>query len=313
MCRNLYMIQRSLKIFSEEALTEHRKSYIMKLHVLFEGGDKRMGYLLFFLGALWNTLGAMAVCGLCVTLFRNVFVSLMGGKIGRGIVMGTSVLGTPIHELGHALMCLLFGHRITAMKLWQPSSPDGRLGYVTHTYRPKNLYHILGNLFIGLGPIFSGLGVLTLAFWLGFPDTFSAYMRTASDMATRSDGFFSIFAEGLRILPRMLEELVHGDEIPLWGRILALVVILAVAQHVSLSLEDIKSSLTAIPLYLAGLLLLTLVCGIIGAGAMDAVSGALAGFAAYVTVLFVIVLVSSLLQLLVALPVWGIRMLFARR
>ncbi len=271
-----------------------------------------MEYVLFFVRVLWFTLGAGVVCGSCVSLFRRIFIAMMGGGFGRGVVLTTSILGTPVHELGHALMCLLFGHTITDMSLWQPSSPDGRLGYVTHAYRPRNLYHVLGNLFIGIGPIFSGLGVLTLAFWLGFPQTFSAYMTTASSMAAEGEGFFTLFVEGLKMLPRMPEEWINDESIPIWGRVIALLVILAVSQHISLSPEDIKGSLTAIPLYAALLLILTAVCGLLGEYAMTAVTGALAQFSAYLTALFVIVLVSALIQLLVALPVWVLRMLFRR-
>lgn len=272
-----------------------------------------MSYILFFLGALWYTLGAVVVCGLCVSLFRTLFVRLMGDGAGRGVVMATSILGTPVHELGHAIMCLIFGHKITDMSLWQPTSYDGRLGYVTHAYHPRNMYHILGNLFIGIGPIFSGLGVLTLAFWLGFPETFSEYMATASDMASEGENFFALLLEGLKMLPEFFKELIGGTESPLWGRIIALVVILAVAQHISLSPEDIKGSLTAIPLYVGAILILSVVCGLLGEAAMDTVSGGLAKFSAYLTSLFVIVLVSAFLQLLIALPVWGARMLFGRR
>jgi hypothetical protein len=248
-----------------------------------------------------------------VSLFRTLFVYLMGDGAGRGVVMATSILGTPVHELGHAAMCLIFGHRITAMSLWHPTSRDDRLGYVTHAYNPRNVYHILGNLFIGIGPIFSGLGVLTLALWLGFPETFSAYMTTASGMAADGASFLSLILEGLKMLPRMLEELAFGTSVPLWGRIIALVVILAVAQHVSLSPEDIKGALTAIPLYLGLILILSVVCGLLGTGAMESMSEVLARFSAYLTALFLIVLVSAFLQLLIALPVWGARMLFGRR
>ena len=126
------------------------------------------------------------------------------------------------------------------------------------------------------------------------------------------EGFFVLFAEGLKILPRLLTELIHGDAVPLWGRILALLVILSVSQHVSLSPEDIKGALTAIPLYLAIVLIVTLVCALIGSLAMDAVLGGLAIFSAFLTALFVIVLMAALLQVLIALPVWGLRVMFGR-
>ena len=271
-----------------------------------------MSYVLFFLKALWYTLGAVVICGLTVSLCRKLFVSMLGGGFGRGVLLATSIVGTPVHELGHAAMCLLFGHRITAMSLWQPRSPDGNLGYVTHAYRKRNLYHILGNLFIGIGPIFSGLAVLALALRLGFPDTLSAYASTASRMAASGEGGVTLFLEGLKILPRMVVELTSGGSVPLWGRLLALVVILSVSQHVSLSPADIKGALTSIPIYLVLVLLLTAVCGLLGQNAMDTVAGALALFSAYLTALFVIVLVTSLVQIAIALPVWLIRKLVGR-
>jgi len=271
-----------------------------------------MSYVLFFLGVLWYTLGAVVICGLAVSLCRNLFVSMMGGGFGRGVVLATSIVGTPVHELGHAIMCLLFGHRITSMSLWQPRSPDGNLGYVTHVYRRRNLYHILGNLFIGVGPIFSGLAVLTLALLLGFPDTLSAYAATASRMASAGEGGISLFLEGLKMLPRMVEELTVSGSIPLWVKVLSLLVILSVSQHISLSPADIKGALTALPIYLALVLILTAICGLLGQDAMNTVTGGLALFSAYLTALFVMVLVTSLLQLAIALPVWLLRKLLGR-
>ena len=268
-----------------------------------------MSYVWFFLYALWYTLGAVVICGLAVSLCRKLFVSMMGGGFGRGVVMATSIVGTPVHELGHAVMCLLFGHRITDMALWQPRAKDGNLGFVTHAYRKRNLYHVLGNLFIGIGPIFSGLGVLTLALWLGFPQTFSDYAATAVRVATAGEGGLFLAGEGLKMLPRMWRELTVEGTVPLWGRIAALLVIFSVAQHISLSPADIKGALTAIPLYLVLILILTGICGMLGQPAMDNVTEALALFSACLTALFVVVLVCASIQLVIALPVWMIRKL----
>lgn len=268
-----------------------------------------MTYVWFFLYAVWYTLGAVVICGLAVSLCRKLFVSMMGGGFGRGVVMTTSILGTPVHELGHALMCLLFGHKITDMALWQPRAQDGNLGFVTHAYRKRNPYHVLGNLFIGIGPIFSGLGVLTLALWLGFPQSFSEYAATSVGMATAGEGELAIMGEGLKMIPRMWQELTQGETASLWGKIIALLVIFSVAQHISLSPADIRGALSAIPLYLVLILLLTGVCGLLGASAMESVTGALSAFSASLTALFVVVLICASIQLVIALPVWVLRKL----
>ena len=271
-----------------------------------------MPYILFFLGALWHTLGAVIICGLAVAGIRHLFLCMMGQGFGRGVVLATSIVGTPVHELGHAAMCLLFGHKIKSMSLWQPKSPDGNLGYVTHTYRRRNPWHILGNLFIGIGPIISGLSVIALALLVGFPATLSDYAGTASDLLSSGESGMSLLLEGLRMLPHLVEELLHDPAVPVWARLLALLLIFAVAQHVSLSPADIKGSLTAIPLYLVLVLILTVVCGLFGQTVMDTVLGGLALFAGCLWGFFTVVLVASLFQILLALPVWAVRVLLGR-
>lgn len=271
-----------------------------------------MIYVRFFLGVIWYTLGAVVVCGLCVSLCHTLFEKLMGSGAGRTAVMVTSVVGTPVHELGHALMCLLFGHKIVKMSLWQPRATDGNLGYVTHSYHPRNPYHILGNLFIGIGPIFSGLAVVTLALWLCFPDTLSAYFSAASAMAAEGEGGIPLFLEGLKMLPHMVSEASAVTSVPLWGQIVAVLIILSVSLHIELSPADIKGSLKAIPLYLVPVLVLSVICGLLGEGAMTAVTAALSLFSAYLTALFVIVLVAAVLQLIPALLVWVVRKLIGR-
>lgn len=272
-----------------------------------------MSYVLFFLGALWYTLGAVLICGTAVALCRYLFIRMMGPGFGRGVVIATSVVGTPVHELGHALMCLLFGHRITAMALWQPRSKDGNLGYVTHVYKNKNPYHVLGNLFIAVGPIFSGLAVITLALRLGFPHAFSDYTASASALIVAGKSGLSLFAEGLGMLPRLARELANvGRPVPLWGQIPALLVILSVSQHISLSIDDIRGGARALPLYGALILLLTVVCGLLGQSAMDGVIAALRQFSGHMTALLTVALAASLLQLILALPVLLIRLLTGR-
>jgi hypothetical protein len=40
-------------------------------------------------------------------------------------------LGTPIHELGHALFCVIFMHRIVEIEFFKPDPLTGTLGYDT--------------------------------------------------------------------------------------------------------------------------------------------------------------------------------------
>ena len=258
-----------------------------------------MNYVLFFLEMLFYTIGAVMICGLVVGLCERLMIYWMGDGIGRGLVICTSIIGTPVHELSHALMCLLFGHKIQKIKLWQPCSADGTLGYVTHSYRRNNPYHILGNLFIGIGPIFGGLGVMTLCMYLCFPQTVNTYFASVSGMVNGGSSVGAILAESLQMIPHMIGEF-SSNALPTWARIVGLVVMFSVSMHINLSIADIKGAATAIPLYLALILIPTIIISLMGQENMDTVSGGLQIFSAFMFSLFAVVFVFCLLQLLVA-------------
>jgi hypothetical protein len=75
--------------------------------------------------------------------------------------------GTLVHETGHALFCLLFGHRITGIKLFDFAPRDGTRGHVSHTFDPANPWQQVGNFFIGIAPILFGtLAIVAAARWL---------------------------------------------------------------------------------------------------------------------------------------------------
>ena len=72
-------------------------------------------------------------------------------------------LGTAVHETGHALFCLLFGHRITGIQLFDFRPRDGTRGHVSHTFDPANPWQQAGNFFIGIAPILFGTLVIVAA------------------------------------------------------------------------------------------------------------------------------------------------------
>lgn len=73
----------------------------------------------------------------------------IGGQIGFGF------LGIIIHETSHLMVALLFGHHVDQVRLLRiPSADNNSLGYVHHTWNDRNLYQKMGNLFIGVAPIF---------------------------------------------------------------------------------------------------------------------------------------------------------------
>lgn len=116
------------------------------------------------------------------------FISLISGLVIGGLVLGylerqanrrmidafglksiywTAWLGTPVHELSHVFIGLMFRHRITEVKLLQTVDTDGTMGYVRHAYHPSSLYQRIGNFFIGVAPLIGGsLLIACTAAWL---------------------------------------------------------------------------------------------------------------------------------------------------
>lgn len=123
--------------------------------------------------ALLNTLLLLGA-GLLPWCIFALLMQLLSGQLSKKLIrlLGEKTFicltapGVIAHELGHAFFCILFGHKITDMKLFTMSEGD-TLGYVSHSYDPDNIYHKIGNFFIGTGPVWFGATLLTLlSLWL---------------------------------------------------------------------------------------------------------------------------------------------------
>jgi hypothetical protein len=211
-----------------------------------------LDFLLYFLTMILGTLGIFVACGLVVYWICRWFSRLIGSG-SRMWFRTTSMIGTPVHELGHTVMCKIFSHRITSMKLWNPRPTNGVYGYVEHSYSKRNLWARFGNLFVGMGPLFSGLGVTLLALWLCFPTLWAEYLSTTSSLAVTGEtgATFAEIARGVFVLIRGIPNAFRET----WLKsTLGLLVILSISLHISLSPQDIKSSVGALPIY-GGLML----------------------------------------------------------
>lgn len=101
--------------------------------------------------------GAIILIGFFLGVLRNSSIKNFQRSFGMKAVMVTGFIGVPIHELSHAIVAVIFRHRITEVKLLQKPDANGVLGYVNHSYNPKSIYQEIGNFFIGIAPIFGGI------------------------------------------------------------------------------------------------------------------------------------------------------------
>ena len=203
-------------------------------------------FLLYVGKLLLLTLGTVIGCGLAVRLCSWLFCRLSGRRSAL-IFDITSTIGTPIHELGHAIMCLIFGHKIQEVRLWiPPPHENGMAGYVSHQYNKRNLWQNLGNLFIGLGPILSGLAVVVLALYICFPTQWGDYLAQSRALIESNASAAEVSTSVLSLF----QSIPAAFRANWWLSLIGLIVIFAVSMHIDLSPADIQNSAGAFPLYL---------------------------------------------------------------
>lgn len=154
----------------------------------------------------------------------------------------TAWLGTPVHELGHAVMCLIFGHRVTGIKLLQATAPDGTIGYVTHAYNPDSLYQKTGNFFIGLAPLVSGSLSIFLCTYVLVRDSYRTildYLIGRQHFSLLDPVTWVTFGQAVRSIFSGLFSWENAANPAFW---LFFVLSLCIASHMSLSREDIRGA-----------------------------------------------------------------------
>ena len=90
--------------------------------------------------------------------------SIFGHRISRVIFKLTTIVGTPIHELSHAIACVLFGHKITGIKLLDLSFKNSTLGYVNHSWNTRSVYQSIGCFFIAIAPLITASLIVYFSF-----------------------------------------------------------------------------------------------------------------------------------------------------
>ena len=266
-----------------------------------------LDFCLIFLQISLYPIGAFLICGLIVA-FCERMVMYFCGRGGRGIIYATSIIGTPVHELGHALMCLIFGHRIQDMCIWCPDSGDGTLGYVEHSYNRRNIYQRLGNMFIGMGPIFSGLLFTFLVMLICFTETFDAHVISVFTEGYEISSFSDLFVGGFSMIGDMFRDPTRIVIV----KILGFVLIMCTCLHINLSPADIKGSLSSLPVYLAITLLISLPVYFISGGFESAVIGGLSSWFSMGLTLYLPVMVAAACILIISFAFYIIRSLVNR-
>jgi hypothetical protein len=252
-----------------------------------------MSVLLFIRDLLIATFGQMAslfagvfVFGLLINFLSQLTFKALEKAFGRGGVYLVAWLGTPVHELGHALFCVIFFHKIEEVKFFQPDPVNGTLGYVYHRWNKKNPWQVLGNFFIGIGPAVLGCAVLFGVFYVLIPGSSKVWdtiLVQAGALDQQSAGsYLHVWADSSLALVRLI---FTPANLAGWRFWVFLYLAICVAANVRLSWSDIKHALSGVGCVILPFFLLNLIGLLTGAGSGTLFPAAAAGLGAVYGVL----------------------------
>ncbi|WP_443659223.1 hypothetical protein [Clostridium algidicarnis] len=185
--------------------------------------------------------GLILVVGLMLGFFEKTANTFMQRSLGRKGIFITAFIGTPIHEIGHAIMCIIFNHKIMDIKLLNLKDKSGVLGYVKHSYNKNSLYQRIGNLFIALGPIFSGTSVLILALYSFMPESFSILKRYVIYGINSDKIDKGLIVSLLNLSGGLLKSVFSANNFQHLSFWIFIIVAICVSSHMALSKADIEN------------------------------------------------------------------------
>ncbi|WP_404332930.1 hypothetical protein [Mesobacillus maritimus] len=244
---------------------------------------------------LLSLVGSLIAVGFILGIlerYANIYQTKAFGQKG---VLLTAWIGTPIHEIGHLLMCFIWGHRVTRVKLLQLNPKNGVLGYVEHQYNQSSMYQQIGLFFIGLGPIFSGIGSLILGMYFLVPGLYAALNNyifyelnfieaTVVEVVVE---IFSIMAKSFFTVENFINPLF-------W---LYIVLAICISSHIALSKADVEGASRGLIALFIALIIFNLVASFLGVDSQQLIAK-IAQYNIYVLAFSSIALLFSLLTLL---------------
>ncbi len=261
---------------------------------------------------LFYFIVVLFIVGFIISLLNRMFYSMT--NYNKTVLYSTSFIGTPIHELSHALMCIIFMHKIEEIKLFQVDDSNGVLGYVNHSYNKKNLWAVMGNFFIGTAPIICGSLLLFFSLKYLMPSAYSEMLLYAEDLQTLQGEGFSLsmitylLATGLGFIECIIGTFSLTIE---W--FLFAIIAMCIALHMNLSSADLKGALPSLPFIIIIIVALNLILGNLSTSIYVSYLSFMNMIGSFLMAILIFSLVISLGYILVAAVIkYGLKLIFRR-
>lgn len=181
----------------------------------------------------------------CVLWGANELYYRSFGRYKTRAILTTGLVGTPIHELAHAITAIVFGMKVTEVVFFRPDPVSQTLGYVNYRYNPANFVHRIGMVFTGLAPLLFGAYLVYLLFIVaGIPNLHSYFLLSDYRSLSGGDALSAIADWSLTLFASLNT----------WQAIVASVLAVMIGTHSTPSRADLKGSLQGAAAVLAVLI-----------------------------------------------------------
>jgi hypothetical protein len=244
---------------------------------------------------LLSIVGVVIVVGFILGILESYANTFQTRAFGQKGVLLTAWIGTPIHELGHLLMCFIWGHKVTSVKLLRLNPTNGVLGYVEHQYNQGSMYQQIGLFFIGIGPIFSGIGSLIVAMYFMVPEMYQALTDYIFyELNFGETTVVGVVIETLSFTAQSFFTIENFINPLFW---LYILLAICISSHIALSRADVEGASRGLVALFIALILYNFVASFLGIESQHMI-GKIAQYNMYVLAFSSIALLFSLLTLL---------------
>ena len=192
---------------------------------------------------LIGILGIFFIFGFLLSLLSNLTRNKYSQTFGeRFNIYWTGWIGTPIHEIGHAVFCIIFGLPIKKIQLFNPDPHALIRGYVSYAYQKNSLFKKVGIFFASAGPIILGTYLLYLAIYFLVPNgkiiinSIKSWGNYLSNPASLLSQFDALFHSSFKTLG-MFFSIENLTSVKFW---IFIYLSLCISSHMQLSDTDMK-------------------------------------------------------------------------